>query len=253
MIDKFLDPYELKARVAPGLIVALPLLVAAFYAAPVLSSWPIFAASSVCSLALLYGLSHIVRARGRAIEAELWDRWGGPPSTRLMRHRDNTFGWDLKLSIQGALSRKFSVRLLTPDEEGKNPDRADKTIVDAFRQVRQYLRQHDPDGLWFKHVVEYGFCRNLLACRVMWVLVALSATAFAAFYGVSTGAGVLNPASGIGCVSFLCALYFGWGLLPDAVKRIGESYADSAWMSFLRTSEEEEKTRSFVPSLVGSR
>jgi hypothetical protein len=64
MIEKFLDPYELKARIAPGLIVVLPVLVTAVYFAPILSSWPIFAATSMCTLALLYGLSHVVRARG---------------------------------------------------------------------------------------------------------------------------------------------------------------------------------------------
>jgi len=71
MIEKFLDPYELKARIAPGLILALPVLVAAFYAAPVLSSWPMFAASGPCGFALIYALGHLARARGKAIEPEL--------------------------------------------------------------------------------------------------------------------------------------------------------------------------------------
>jgi hypothetical protein len=35
-----------------------------------------------------------------------------------------------------------------------------------------------PDGLWFKQDIEYGL--NLLGCRVMWTLVALASTAFAA-------------------------------------------------------------------------
>jgi hypothetical protein len=147
MIEKFLDPYELKARIAPGLILMLPFLAAATYAAPVLSSWSLFAAGSVCTLALLYGLSLVVRVRSKAIEPHLWDAWGGPPSTRFMRYRDSTFGPDLKLSIQGALAREFSARLLNPSDEAKHPGRADMAIFDAFRHVRQYLRQHDPGGL----------------------------------------------------------------------------------------------------------
>jgi hypothetical protein len=238
MIERFLDAYDVKARVAPGLIIALPLMVAVFYAAPIVTSWPIFTASGVCSLAMLYGLSHFVRARGKAIEAKLWDEWGGPPSTRFMRHRDTTFGSDLKTSIRQALVKKFSSGLLSPDEEARNPGRADKAIVDAFRQVRSYLRQHDPDGLWFKHDIEYGFCRNLLACREPWVVVALCATALASIYGVSTGRGVLNPGSAIGCLSFLIAAYIGWAILPNATKRVGETYAETAWMAFLRTAQE---------------
>lgn len=240
MIANFLDPYELKARIAPGVILVLPLLADAVYAVPALSGWPIFAAGGVCILALLYGLSFVVRARGKAIERKLWESWGGPPSTRFMRHRDSTFGRDLKLSIQNALARKFSARLLAPEEEVKRPESADKAIVDAFRQVRQYLRQHDSSGLWFKQDIEYGFCRNLLGCRVMWALFGAGGTVFAAVHGARTGTGVLNPASAIGCLSVVCAVYIGWLILPSATKRISEEYAESAWMAFLRSVEEEQ-------------
>lgn len=40
MIGKFLEEYELKARIAPGLIVVLPALVDVIYMAPVLSNVP---------------------------------------------------------------------------------------------------------------------------------------------------------------------------------------------------------------------
>lgn len=210
MIEKILDDYDLKARVAPGLIVALPVLVDTVYAAPILSSWPIFAAGGVCSLALVYGLGHLARARGEAIEAKLWEGWGGPPSTRFLRHRDSFFTEELKAPIRNALAKKFRSRLLSPDEEKGEPERADKAIVDAFRQVRQYLRQHDPRGLWYNHDVEYGFSRNLLGCRVLWTTVALAAAVFAAIDGAKTGAGLINPASAIACLSFICAVYIGW-------------------------------------------
>jgi len=72
MSDKFLDEYELKARIAPGLIVALPALVDAGYAVPVLSSLPIFAASSIFTLALIYGLGYLIRAEGQEVESCLW-------------------------------------------------------------------------------------------------------------------------------------------------------------------------------------
>ena len=243
MIEKFLDRYELKARIAPGVILVLPLLVDTFYLAPMLSSWPIFAASGICSLALVYGMSHVVREHGKAIEQNLWVQWGGPPSTRFMRHRDSTFGTDLKLSIQHALVNRFSVRFPTSDEETKYPDQADRTIVDAFRQVRQYLRQHDPDGLWFKHDIEYGYCRNLLGCRLLWTAIALGATVFAVVYGAKAGAGLLNLASAMGGLSLFCAVYLVWLILPGATKRAAEAYAESAWMAFLGGAEEKKRGR----------
>jgi hypothetical protein len=243
MIDKFLDPYELKARIAPGLILVLPLLATMIYAAPVLSSWSLFAAGSVCTLALLYGLSLVVRARGKAIEPHLWEAWGGQPSTRFMRYRDPTFGPDLKLSIQGALAREFSARMLNPSDEAKQPGRADMAIVDAFRHVRQYLRKHDPGGLWSKQNTDYGFCRNLLSCRGLWVLIAAGGGLFAALYTGGTGANPLNPASAIGFLSLISAVWVGWLVLPVATKRIADAYAESAWMAFLRIAEEQKSAR----------
>ncbi len=211
------------------------MLVVAVYSAPILSSWSIFAASGVCSLALLYGLGLVVRARGGAIEKPLWNTWGGPPSTRFMRHRDATFGEDMKQSIQKALATKFpAARILSPEEEARNPERADKAIVDAFRQVRQYLRQSDPDGLWFKLNVEYGFCRNLLGSRIIWAGISLAATVFAVVFAMRTGSGPINPASAICFLSLACSVYVGWFVLPNSVKRVAETYAETAWMAFLQ-------------------
>lgn len=237
MIDKFLDPYELKARIVPGLLLALAVLVDLVFAAPVLSSLPIFAATGICSLALVYFLGNFARARGRAIEPELWKRWGGPPSTRLLRHRDSLFGDDLKESVRGALVRTLSVRLMTADEEAKDSERADKVIVDAFRQVRQYLQHHDPDGLWQKQNIEYGFCRNLMGCRVAWSFLSIAAVVFAAIHGQRTGGGLLNPASAVALVSLFCAVYVGWFVLPEATKRVADEYAEKAWMAFLSVSQ----------------
>jgi hypothetical protein len=241
MIEKYLDEYELKARIAPGLILALPVLVDAAYAAPILSSWPIFAAGGIFSLALIYGLGYVVRAQGQAIEPQLWKQWGGPPSIRFMRSSDPLFGSDLKDSIRSAVAREFSLTLPNPTEESRNPNAADKAIADAFGRVRQFLRQHDPTGLWSKANIEYGFCRNLLGCRKIWVMVALSAAAFAAVYAFKSGTTLLNPAVTIALLAFVGAVYVEWSVLPDTTKRIADRYAELAWMDFLQISQERSQ------------
>ena len=148
MIANVLDEYELKARIAPGLIVAFPVLVDAGYIAPVLTGWPALAAGGVCGLALIYGLGQVMSARGAAIEPGLWTQWGGAPSTRFLRNRDASLGSDLKSSIRDAVQKKLSLTLLTPADEAKNPTAEDDAIKDAFQQVRPYLRKQDPAGLW---------------------------------------------------------------------------------------------------------
>jgi len=241
MIEKWLDSYELKARDVPGLILVFPVLIDALYAAPVLNSWPIFTASGICGFALVYALGHLARALGEGIEPNLWASWGGPPSTRFMRHRDTFFGEGLKLQIYQNLNKEFSIRLLTDDEEARNHGRADKEIEDAFRRVREYLRASDPKGLWYSHNVEYGFSRNLLGCRLLWAIVAVAATAFAMAYGVKNGGGPLNPASLMNCVALICAVYIGWAVLPGATRRVADGYAEAAWLAFLRKSGESPR------------
>ena len=162
MIEKFIDEYELKARLAPGLIVALPGFVDLIYLIPALGSWPAFTAGGIIVLVLLYGLGHILRSAGQQLEPALWKQWGGPPSTRLMRSNDTFFGAELKNSIRAAVKREFEITLPTPLEEKKDPSGSDKAIADAFERVRGVLRRSDPVGVWQKNNIEYGFCRNLL-------------------------------------------------------------------------------------------
>jgi hypothetical protein len=239
MIDKFLDPYEIKARIAPGLILSVAALVDLIFAVPVLSNIPIFAATGIFSLALIYGLGNFARARGASAQTKLWETWGGEPSTRFLRIRDPHFGDGLKESIRSELTRRFGLRLQIPDEEARNPEFADREIVDAFRRVRSYLRQKDADGLWQKQNIEYGFCRNLLGCRISWVVLSVAALAFALGNAIRINQSLLNPGSIVGCLSLVCAVYVGWFMLPTATKRVAEAYAESAWMAFLNVSQGE--------------
>lgn len=241
MIDEFLDEYELKARIAPGLIVALPLLVDAIYFAPILSTLPIFAASSICTLAVIYALGYLVRAEGKEFEPTLWKQWGGPPSTKLMRSSDTFFGTELKNAIRSAVMQEFTVTLPTPAAESKNPTAADKAIADTFERVRTFLRRFDPTGVWQKNNIEYGFCRNLLGGRPLWAGIAISALMVAVWRTATIHSTFLNPAVLVSCLSVACAVYIGWRVLPKATKRIAERYAELAWTTFLQLSNERRR------------
>ena len=239
MIEKFLDPYEIKARIAPGLILSVAIVVDVIFTVPVLSNIPIFAATGIFSLALIYGLGNFARACGASLQTKLWEAWGGEPSTRFLRIRDSHFGDGLKVSIRSELTRRFALQLQPLDQESRNPEFADREIVDAFRRVRSYLRQKDGDGLWQKQNIEYGFCRNLLGCRVSWVILSVVALAFALGNAIRTSQSLIDPGSIVGCLSLFCAIYVGWFILPTATKKVAEAYAESAWMAFLNVSQSE--------------
>jgi hypothetical protein len=231
------NEYDLKARIAPGLVLSVPVLVTAIFLAPETAHWPVFAAGSVPALAIIYALGQFARFRGRAIEPPLWASWGGAPSTRYLRHSDATFGAELKNRLQSAVARQFSMRLSSEHEEATDPERADQRIEDVFRRVRPHLRHCDPKGLWFDHDIEYGFCRNLLGSRVVWVALAIAGSATAGLVGASRESGALNPATVINAFCAVIAVFVGWFLLPVGTKHVAETYAESAWMGFLLVVE----------------
>ena len=83
----FSDPYTLRARIAPALIVALPASLAIFALLPEI---PLFVTAFSGILGAVGGtaiLAQVGRERGRKKEPALWKSWDGPPTTRLLRHR----------------------------------------------------------------------------------------------------------------------------------------------------------------------
>jgi hypothetical protein len=116
--------------------------------------------------------------------------------------------------------------------------------------VRQYIRQHDSNGLWSKYNIEYGFSRNLLGCRVLWLMIGVVSALFTVIYGWRIGTGILNPATAVEVGLAAAAAYGGWKFLPHAAKRIADGYASAAWIALLhsRESEADEKgPRQAVP------
>jgi hypothetical protein len=172
---------------------------------------------------------HLDYSTALLLIADAWKQkaQGIPQGCFLLAYYDNE-----------SLQSELSMRLHTAEEEANNPTRADKQIEDAFRRVREYLRDKDPKGLWFHHNIEYGFSRNLLGSRLLWAIVAAAGTLFAVIHGIKTAHGPLNPASLMNLLSFVCAVYIGWGVLPGATKLVADGYAEAAWMAFLPTADE---------------
>ena len=239
MIQKIVDSYELKARIVPGAILALPIVAAAVSVFPVLVTWPAFGASSVFTLALFYLLGQYARARGQGLEQELWRSWGGPPSTRYLRLSDRSFSDDLKRKVRNAIRIRFAIRLVDEVDEGKDPERADALIQDAFRQVRETLREENERGLWTKHNAEYGFFRNLLGIR--WELVVLAAVGliFCSVMAHVRAQPIFNVGTFLELVLLVLGSVLGFAIAPSATRRVANEYAESALMAFLALIERD--------------
>jgi hypothetical protein len=228
------DTHELRARVVPSVIVLLPLLSTLFFCFPQgEKSWPAFVSQGVVSLACLYALTFVIRAKGRAIETKLWHSWGGVPSTRILRWRDNTLSKETKKQIQELVLSMWGVQLLPESAEKTDPVRADRLIVDTFSQIKEFLRLQDKEGLWLKQNAEYGFARNLLANRDLYVLFCAFGILACILCAQHARRPIVNVGTGMNLLFLMVGALVGWRFLPSVTKETADRYAERAWLTFL--------------------
>ncbi|MDA8400700.1 MAG: hypothetical protein M0008_11795 [Actinomycetota bacterium] len=256
----WLDPYERRARLAPGLLALLPIAVAVvtlgLREVPPISiilqavaKWP---KTAVCEgktpggvplqmhfatacLGLLsvpggpLALARQVRRLGLAAQDALWERWGSSPATIALRLRETAANATQRDIWRDAVEAETNVRLLSARQEASQPAKADDVIEAAVAQLRERTRS---DNMVKAENMNYGFQRNLYGIRIVgrWVAALCS--------GVLVGVLVWQVVAGGGSHVFhiealiagliLCAILFTiWFWLPseDQVRQAGEKYA----------------------------
>jgi hypothetical protein len=162
------DPYERKARVIPGLLVALPLLVPLLcvYGAkhPLLTG--VIGLLGGCGA--IYALASIARGRGKMLEESLVKKWGGMPTTIALRHRDKFLDSVSKQRYHTAIAAKLGIAMPTSEEESADHDKADDIYIGATKRLRELTRTNKQ--LLLKENIAYGFHRNMLAMKSVGVV-----------------------------------------------------------------------------------
>lgn len=238
-IMEILDQYEIRARISPSIVVTLPLAVTLFIGIYEVSNSLVdtVLGAGVIYILLMYSLSIFIRGYGHKIEQALWKGWGGPPSVRVMRWSDSLFGDELKLQFHKAVKDKCDIILSTRAEEKKNPKEADNKISQAFSMVKAILRHCDPEGLWSKHNAEYGFQRNLLGGRGIWLLFSILGSVACLTSWTYEKADIWILGLAIDLIWAIASVICGWYLLPKFIRSSADRYAESAWSSFLICSK----------------
>lgn len=171
LVELAKDPYERKARLAPGLLTTLPLLVPLLcvYGArhPILTALVGLLAGS----GAMYLLASVARMRGKKLEDRLVQGWGGMPTTLALRHRDQTLDAVSKRRYHDAIVSKLGIAMPTFEEEAADPAKADDTYVGATRRLRELTRGNK--SLLLKENIAYGFHRNMLAMKPIGVATCL--------------------------------------------------------------------------------
>lgn len=236
-MNRFLDPYERKARLLPASIVVLPLPIAALAFAPWHESlgWSAGLGATVGA-----GLAYLARAAGQERERRLWASWGGPPTTRWLRPRDTTHSPALKARWRGAIRTLTGLTIpATLKEPGDAAEAAfDRTVGSAIVQLRHRLRGEPAARMVEIHLVDYGFYRNLAGLVPCWV--GLAAGGLVAVAGAFPAGGRPFIALGLETLFLIVALV-ARAVLPGQVKHAAERYAESLLAAAVLVAAEEAR------------
>ena len=235
--QEFIDGYDWKARLIPTAILLLPLFCTLYSFFPrLLGSSLQLAGSSLLAFALIYLASMFFRDRGVRYARQFWDDQGGLPSTRFGRMRDSFLSADQKNRIQLAILNRFAIRLMSLEEECEYPALADRKIMDAFREIKEFLRRCEGCGLVEKHGAEYGFVRNLCGSRMIFVVQAVSGMVICGFKA-NWPQWTLTAGSLVNLILLILWIPFGWIVLPRMMMLSADTYAGRAWVTFLSLAE----------------
>ena len=244
-IAKLFDLYSRRARLTPALFTLVAPLASIALWVPNIYQVVTGLSSLLIACGTLFFLASVARYRGRKLQERLYEKWGGMPSTQMLRFRDNNLDNVTKERYR-AFINDFVPNIEMPsieDEQG-NPSEADQRYESASKWLLEQTRDTNKFDLLFKENVEYGFRRNLRGLKPIGVLFALlsvvgSLSGFLLLFWESGNWFIMtgSVAATISVVSLMC-----WsGLVTDEwVHDAAKSYAIRLLSSCDRLEGERE-------------
>ncbi len=224
-----LDTYTVRARLAPPLIVVLPLSMATLASFPsVLVEWSAFWSLFVWSGGAFL-LSQIGRDWGKKKEHKLFKSWGVRPTTRMLRHR-SAKNMVLLAHRHKKLQKMLpDIKVPTIEEEQANPSTADDVYETCVTFLREKTRDRKKFPLVFEEICNYGFRRNLWGMKPLGITIsAIGIVVIGLMFSVNYFQKGMLPTP-IGIISGLInlILFLAWILVftPNWVRIPGEAYA----------------------------
>lgn len=166
------DAYEIEARVLPGALAVVPVMVCVAIFEAGEGRW-LRAAGFGVGLEVFFAIamSKVAHGLGRTLEAKLIREWGGLPTLRWLLPEDKTHSEQQKSRWRAALTR-ISGLDLEGDLRSGHLDEYARTASDAVAATRARLREETDGYLLRRHNAGYGFARNAAGMR--WIAVGVS-------------------------------------------------------------------------------
>jgi hypothetical protein len=157
----------------PALLVVAPGIVSVGAWIPSLSWSAVFGVAG--ALGLFLWMSQLARDRGKRLEPQLFAKWGGKPTTVMLRYSARQLPEQQKMRYHAFLKRAVhGIKLPSLKEESSNPTKADEAYEAAVAWLLTRTRDKKPFALIFEENMNYGFRRNLLGMKPIALLVGFS-------------------------------------------------------------------------------
>lgn len=184
--DLIPDRYTRTARISPFFILAIPLGLAVFVWFPdKFQEWKsALGSTAIWAIASLV-ISQIVRDAGSRKQEYLFKKWGGVPTTRLLRHRDASNSILLSRhhrKLEKLLSEESEpFSLPQQEEELSNPIDADKKYETCVSYLKSKTRDAEKFKLLHTENRSYGFRRNLWGLKKIGIALCIVSSLFISY------------------------------------------------------------------------
>jgi hypothetical protein len=171
-LEQLFDHYIINARIRPALFAVFPLICLILAWIPESKGLGATVLALLATFGFFAFLSSAISNKGNQLQKKLYKKWGGEPTTSLLRHQDDTIDQITKKRIHTWLQEKVNeLKMPSPKEEEENPENADEIYQSATHYLREKTRDKQKYKMVYIDLVGYGFSRNLLALKPMGIII----------------------------------------------------------------------------------
>jgi hypothetical protein len=233
-----LDEYTLKARICPVVLIsALPGIALAFLFPEM--DWKTAVLPPTALIALALAASAFGRDQGKRREPQLYEGWGGKPTTVMLRYRSMTFPERQLAHLHRFLAKATRNTIPTAKREEDDPAAADVVYESLTRHLREATRDKKQYPFVFRELTHYGFLRNLWGLRGTAVVFAVASLVVTAAWVAFPGPCVWSIRCVAPALNVLAIILWAWWPDRTAVRHAAESYAKALLTAGLKMAEAE--------------
>ncbi len=208
-MDIKFDAYSFRARLLPVYLTLAPAVLLLAALVPDGLKLPLGGAAAVVFVPISFFLSQVGADFGKRLEKNLWRDWGGPPTTRFLRHGNREFNEVTRGRVHDKL-RSLGLDVPTREEHEQDERMADQHYESCTEDLIRRTRDAKKFPLVFKGLTEYGFRRNLLGLKTFGVVLALASFAGAGWSTYNSWSPDKPPAVSIVAGLITAGLLLAW-------------------------------------------